>query len=321
MKRAFVVALVALWPLAAHAQSDPAAATELFKQAREAAARGEWKTACPKFAESLQLDAKVGTAINLADCEEKLGQLASARGHVQRAIDLARAANDDRLSMAQERFAALDKRVPRLTITLVSNAPPGAVVKRDGISLGAGSLGSALPVDPGTHVVVVQAAGCADKSFDVKLAETESKTLDVSPGERQPDAPPTALPMPLPIETRGEEKPHASPLRTLGFALGGAGVASLATGVIAGLIAIERNGASKNDCTPPSYLECSQTGKDTRDAALTAGNIATVAFIAGGVLVAGGVTLVLVAPKPAKPSAAHVEAIPSLGGFLVHGAW
>jgi len=313
MKRIFL--LVTTLSLSAWAQSDPAAATELFKQARDAAAHGDWKTACPKFVESLQLDAKVGTAINLADCEEKLGQLASARGHLQRAIDLARASNDDRIAMAEERFKAIDKRVPRLTVKLAADAPQGATVKRDAVVLGAGSLGTSLPVDPGKHAIVVQAAGYADRLFDVTLAESETKSIDVTAGERSAAQQPVEQLEPTTPVEQPKVESHGSPLRTVGFVLGGVGLAALGAGAISGLIAIEENGRSKNDCGMPNQNICGPDGIAARNCARNAGDVSTVLFIGGAVLVAGGLTLVLVAPKSSK--AARIVVGPIVGGLLL----
>jgi hypothetical protein len=321
MKRAFV--FVMSMSFAAWADGDPAAATELFKQARDAAGRGDWNAACPKFAESLQLDAKVGTAINLADCEETLGQLAGARGHLQRAIDLARVSNDDRITIARERFAAIDKRVPRLTI-IFKDAPADAVVKRDSISLGAGALGAPLPVDPGTHLIVVHVPNHQDRSFDITVSEGETKSLELAAGEPLPTSSSSSVEPLAPVVDQPVPKKSGSPLRTVGFVVGGVGLAGLAAGVIGGLVAIEQNGESKNQCgasigqgNNPNL--CTAAGKSARDSARSAGDFATAMFVAGGLLAAGGLTLVLVAPK--STASARVDVRPALGGVSIQGRW
>jgi len=143
-----------------------------------------------KFAESARLDAKVGTFLNLLECEERLGRISSARQNAQRAIDLAKAQGDDRLGLARDRFAALDRRAPRLTARLVSSAPTGAHVSRDNVDVGPGSLGTPLPVEPGEHVIVVQATNRSDRSFRVTMAEGETKTIDVDVGAEVPSTTP-----------------------------------------------------------------------------------------------------------------------------------
>ena len=64
----------------AHA-GDPAAAREQVKLGYQLAQDGKCEEAIPHFVESLRLDAKAITLINLASCEEKTAKLADALGH------------------------------------------------------------------------------------------------------------------------------------------------------------------------------------------------------------------------------------------------
>ena len=74
----------------ATAQSSPSdasvAAEALFSAGRADVERGDYASACPKFADSQRLDPAPGTLINLADCEEHVGQLARAWQHWREAI-------------------------------------------------------------------------------------------------------------------------------------------------------------------------------------------------------------------------------------------
>lgn len=298
-----VLAFLLLLPSLAFAQTDPAVAAELFKQGRDAMQAGEFSSACPKLAESMKLDERVGTAVKLAECEEKLGQLANARTHLMRAIDLARVTNDDRLTLVRERFDAIDRRVPRLTITLRADAPAATIVQRDGIPVGRGSIGVALPVDPGMHLVVVRADGFAERSFKIELRESEPAFVEVGPGEPIVIAQPTPPPRPIVVTPT---RTTSSPLRPIGIALGVAGATSLAMSFVSGAIALERNGASRSqgcgDKTCPS-----QQGVDTRNAAATAGDFATATFVIGGVLLVAGVIVYLVAPKNTTVGVSRLE--------------
>src|SRR5262245_31877335 len=68
-------------PPAARAQESQlsvSAAEALFEEGRSALAAGDLDLACARFRESNRLDPAVGTVLNLADCEEKRGKLATA---------------------------------------------------------------------------------------------------------------------------------------------------------------------------------------------------------------------------------------------------
>lgn len=64
----------------AAAQSAATQADALFKQGRAQMAAGNLEAACTAFDSSQQLDPAVTTLLNLADCREKRGQLATAWG-------------------------------------------------------------------------------------------------------------------------------------------------------------------------------------------------------------------------------------------------
>jgi len=320
-RRALALTPVLLLALAraAGAQSiDPAAATELFKQGREAMKAGDYAGACPKFAESLRLDAKVGTALNLSECEEHQGRLANARAHLVRAIDLGLAENDDRVPFAQQRLAVLDPRVPRLRVMLAASAPGGTVVKRDDVLLGPGSLLVALPVDPGAHAVVAVADGYEPRTFAVDLTEGQSAELEVGPGPRVPEPPPPQAPylaVPPAIALGEAPAPTSAPaMRTWAWVTGGVGVAGLAAGSVFGLLAIAKNNDSNATCNASNV--CDQPGKASRDSARTFGDVSTVAFAGGAAALATAVVLFVAAPS-SKASAVRV--VPQIGGATLTG--
>src|SRR5882672_5018849 len=100
----------------AGAQSrDPAAAEALFREGRAAAQRGEWETACPKLRESQRLDPAAGTLLNLADCEQHRGKVATAWQLFRQVVE-SLPESDERVPLAKHRAADLEKRLPHLTI-------------------------------------------------------------------------------------------------------------------------------------------------------------------------------------------------------------
>jgi len=295
---------------------DPAAAEALFEAGRQAATRGDWATACPKFAESERLDPAPGTLLNLADCEEHLGHLAAAWDAWHEALS-SLAPGDDRVGPVRKRAAALDARIPRLTVRLAADAPPGASVHRDSLELGAASLGVPLPVDPGPHVVRVDAPGREPASTSVTLAEGESRVLDVSAGAAiatEPTAAQLAPPAPAPPLPAAEAPPPAPAhpvLRTTGFVLGIAGLASLAAGGVTGALALAQKSTVQAHCPEPRG--CDQTGFDAAQNGHTFATVSDVTFVAGGVLLAAGAALVLLNPARSAPTTGWLVA-PAPGG-------
>src|SRR4051812_39657412 len=112
---AAVVAVLSLRAGAARAQDSSAAAEALFNDAREAMARKDFDVACRKFRESDRLDPALGTRINLANCEEQRGQLATAWA-LFRQVQEKLPPTDARAPIARDRIAKLDARVPHLII-------------------------------------------------------------------------------------------------------------------------------------------------------------------------------------------------------------
>ena len=171
-----------LLPAVSWAQTgDPAAARALFQEARKAADTGDYTTACPKFADSYRLDAAIGTLLNIADCEQHLGHIARAWVTFQKALDQL-PKNDDRRAMVEKAASSLEKRLPHLSVRLAATVPKEATVERDGVLVGTSSLGIALPISTGHHIVTVKAPGHQEQRYEIDVAEGQSRELLCEPG-------------------------------------------------------------------------------------------------------------------------------------------
>jgi hypothetical protein len=102
-------------------------------------------------------------------------------------------------------------------------------------------------------------------------------------------------PQPVPVA----ETP-ALPMRTTGVIVSGVGVASLVVGGVFGGLTFASWDHANSEC--PSHSGCSAQASSDRSNALTFGTISNVGFIAGGVLLAGGLTLYFTAPKDRAPN-------------------
>jgi len=238
-----------------------------------------YQDACQKFAESQKLDPAAGTAMNLATCEEKLGKLASAWQHWKEAID-ALPPKDDRVAFARSRVEELEKKLPRLQVTLAS-AGPGAKVYRDDIEIGPGGQGVPLPVDPGSHAVTVRMPGHFPKTVTVSLAIGEQSQIDVRPGAIDPSA----------AEKGAPPKPRS---RTLGWVLGGIGVAGVGGAVASGLMLVRTKGTVDTNC--PDKV-CNAQGLDAVATGKTLIIVNTTAWIVGGLGLGAGAFFLLSGSK------------------------
>lgn len=272
---------------------DSAAAEALFEAGRTDVSKGDFVAACPKFAESHRLDPAPGTLTNLADCEERLGHLALAWTHWREALDLL-AADDPRRPTVQDRTSAVDKRLPRLTLrikegTLTAAEQDTVTLKKDGVALSAKSLGVPLPVDPGTHSIVLAVSGRAEASHTLMVGESSRETLILEPGA------PVASEKPVPVP---ESAPAPMWPGYVGLGVGGVG---LVLGGITGLVAISKKQEVEDNCFPVGV--CSPTGADAASSGRTFATVSTIGFVAGATFLTAGV-LYLIFRKGDAPKSA-----------------
>src|SRR5690349_16906011 len=111
----------ALLAAAGRAQADPRIdrADQLFTEGK-ALLPSNLIQACSKFEESLQYNpAAIGTLLNVALCDEKLGKLASALARFTEARDHAKEQNlAEHVRAAEDHIATLTPSVPHLAIQL-----------------------------------------------------------------------------------------------------------------------------------------------------------------------------------------------------------
>jgi hypothetical protein len=333
--------VLAAVPCRAFAQDTEATATALFDQGRRLMAEHHYAEACPKLAESQRLAPSGGTLINLAECYEHTGQTASAWAAWQGAAARANAAGKASAEKsALARAAALEPLLGKLTIVLGSGADvPELVVKRDGVPVGQGELGSALPVDPGTHTIEAAAPRKKPVTVTVTVAARQTDVrvtvaLEDDATASQPQAS-TATTVSATVAPTGNASTGESPpskngswgaQKIAGVTIGAAGVVGLAVGAAFGLSAKSKNDEALQSTNCRTSTLCDQTGLSLTSDAKSSATASTIAFVAGGVAVAAGAVLWLTAPRGSTGSSAGgIRAIPvvaqSYGGLAVDGAW
>lgn len=299
------IALTTALPAAADgAGTDPAAAAALFQEGRDAVKRGDYAVACPKLADSYRLDPAPGTLLNLADCNEHLGKIASAWQLFQQAVEHL-SPTDARLPVAKQRITALAAQLPRLAVTLAADAPPGTKVMRDAVELSGGSIDTALPVDPGEHLVVVTAPSREERRYTVKVDQGKTERLMVEPGAPVQKAPEAKeqkqapeAPQPLPPKGLGT-------VRTVGLVVGGVGLASIGVAIATGLILPGKKSVVDAHCGADSL--CDKTGYEAAQSGQTLSAVNTAMWFVGGIVSGVGVALILVG-GPSRGGTAAREA-------------
>lgn len=283
---------------------NAAAAEALFNQARAAMTAKDYDTACQRFAESNRLDPAVGTLLNMGTCE-------TARGRVATAWELFRAAyekvapGDPRREFAKKHADELEPRLPKLTLTLASGAPPDTAAEEGDASYSGAALGVALPIDPGKHTLIVTATGHEPRSMDVELREGQEQSLEIAPGAALETTATTPGATP-PSEGEGEHGAKRKDTRTLGWILGGVGVAGLGVGAITGGLALGKKGITDDECTAATRT-CTGRGRDAASAGRTLAAVSTVGWIAGVLGVGAGAYFILTSGPRGEKTALVTE--------------
>jgi hypothetical protein len=301
-------------------ETSNTAAESLFQEARKLTEAKKYGEACPKFLASYKLAPSNGTLLNLADCYEKNGQIASAWTRFHEALSNAQKLNRaDREKTARDRADKLEPRLIKLTIAAKDRE---VEVKLDGNPLDAAVLGTAVPVDPGKHTVEASAKGKKPWSTSIEVSEKNKvASIDIPALEDEPTPSAPAGGTPPKVESPGEDEGGGSNMKTIGIAVGAVGLAGVGVGAFFGIRASEKWKDAKTHCNT-SY-ECDQTGVDLTDQARSSGNIATLGFIAGGALLVAGVVLFITAPsgKPANKVNVGVNVGVGPGSLLLGGSF
>jgi hypothetical protein len=309
------ISLALALPRAARAQgSDTAAADALFQQAKALTEAQKWAEACPKFEASYKLDKTLGTLLNLSDCEEHVGRIATAWAHFGEAVELAGKTGDKREAYASERRAKLTKRLPMVRIDATGNGK--LAVYRDEVRIDPAAYGVPLPSDPGPHVITVRRGEekLATRNVEAREGETAGVALDLAAIEKAAPPPPPPPSESVWVVPSGQ--------RTAGFVIGGVGLVTLAGAGALGAVAL----ANKSSANAPDACvnrACTTAGLDAIDRARTFATAEQWVGVTGILLTAVGITVVATTPRRAKTIgsiALSGWAGPGTGGAAVRGA-
>lgn len=299
--------LLVTLPALGETANERTMAEALFRQGRELMSEGNFAAACPKFAESHRLDPGAGTLLNLAVCHEKQGKLASAWAEFQEALALARAdGRDDRIALAEQRIAALEPQLARLTITVPPSAPEDMVLVVNGTPVGAAAWGAPMPLDAGSVRVEASASGRQKFVESVEIRDGESYVVEVPELSSASDTGPAG-------ESPGDTTADNESNHAAAYVVGGLGIAAIGVGSYFGVRALQDHKIAEDGCED----ECStKTASQAEQNAVFHGWVSTVGIAAG--LAAVGVAIYLYADAEAEPAeASQVALVPSAGAQAV----
>jgi hypothetical protein len=284
---AFVVAATTFGTLSTGARADgdsgKAVAEALFRDAKQLMEAGDVATACPKFAESLNLDRTLGTLLYLGACHEQQGRTASAWSEFSSALTWAqRSGQAERVAFAQKHIDALEPRLAYIVIT--APAIPSLQLRVDDALLNSAAIGTPLPVDPGSHLIEASAPNMQTWQQKVTVPAEPGKTpIEVPPLVPAPVAAtpvtPTpgttpATPAPVPVDSDGGRRA----ILWTSVAFTGVGVV---VGSIFGALTLSARDTAKSEC--PNNQCTSQDGLNKISDARTDATVSTVGFVAAGV--------------------------------------
>jgi hypothetical protein len=226
-----------------------------------------------------------------------------------------------------------------LDVTVSADGKP-IVSKLDGLS---------VPINPGLHTFHFEGPGGTVADRQVLVREGEKNQAIEATLSMGPPPPPRPQPPPPEAKARGSEperhpaadaqvpgSDHAGsasgsatdsatadasgdsrapiPWKTIGWGLGAAGVVGLGVGLVAGIVAT----SDKNAAHCVKDLCDAGTISGIKSAAI----VSDVGWIAGGVLLVGGVSLVLLSPSARPPAVTVTPAVgASSAGAVVAGRW
>jgi hypothetical protein len=283
-----------------------AAARDLGYAGVEAYEAGDFAAASAKLDKAFRVLKAPSLGLWSARALLKLGQLLEASERLREVgllkvrggdVEVQKQAQAD----AARELEALVPRIPGITLKLEGGVSPDDQLTLDGVPLATELVGENRPVNPGRHRLEAR-RGDALAEAEVSVAEGEKKTVVLrfknAPSSPSPSSGSEVPASPVASTSPAADKP-GSPGRTLGFVALAAGGVGLGVGAVTGLMAkgkygeIESNPRCEGDACAPSEEGLVDSYSSLR-------TFSTVGFVAGGVLAATGVVLVLTSKPSSK---------------------
>lgn len=217
---------------------------------------------------------------------------------------------------AEKAYQDIQPRIPTVTVQIRGASPQDLSITVAKRTILADFIGLPVPVDPGTIEIMAQSNGGVTETASVTLREGEHEevTLTFASG-----AVPVAV-TPEANEATAKDEPARDPGGKRGWQpvagwIGvGLGSAGLVVGGVTGGIVLSK--WDELDCADGAM--CNATPEETAPIN-DLRTVSTIGFIAGGVLTAAGITLLLTAPKKTRELAVrpyfNIDSLGVVGSF------
>jgi tetratricopeptide (TPR) repeat protein len=259
--------------------------------------------ACDKFEESLQYNpAAIGTLLNVALCDEKLGKLASAIAKFTEARDHAKEQNlAEHVRAAEDHIAALGPSVPHLAIQLTEQLPETTILIDDRVIPRADIAD--IAIDPGERIITVNAPDRLPHREKIIITRAEHRSVTIP-----------ALARSVTV---------TSSRRRIGQIATIAGGAAFGTSIGLALYGrhLRQQQLDDHHCAPNGNdgTSCDPTGQSATTRARTYGNVATVVGAIGLAAAAAGTVLWITAPQSTPTIAVIPDVSPGAIGLTALG--
>lgn len=287
-------------------KAERTAARALGTAGVEAYQAGDYAAATDKLEKAFQILKVPSLGLWSARALEKQGQLVEALNRYLEAQGIQVPAGEVAVQQnarkdAEREGEALKVRVPRLVIELTGAEASEVTLTIDGQAVASSVIGQPRLVNPGSHQVEAT-LGARHSNGQASCVEGQqcSVSLDLTP-----PAKPVAQASSTPSASPADADRSRTWQPTVGWVAVGAGVVGVGLGGFFGYKAmserksIDDSGLCVGDRCPPSL-------QDSADKLSLYRTVSTVGFVAGGVLAAAGVTLLLTAPSQPAQTALYV---------------
>jgi hypothetical protein len=303
-------ALIVTSPAFANDKAVLSTARELAKQGVSAYEAGRYDEAVEKLSKAYQVVHVPTLALNQARALAKLGKLVAASELYLEATKIPRDPSWQSVQDAAQRDATRERsnllsRIPRLKINIVGVASTEVSLTIDAMAVPSALNDAEQMVDPGQRTIVGK-QGTQVVTETVSIAESESATVTLKFIGAQAAAESSASPNPTtvaaPQTVRSDSHPtsskHGSAQQVAGWVALGVGGVGLVGGVVTGLLASSKRSSllDSNRCSSDG-LRCTPDQSGEVDSYNGLRTFSTIGFVAGGVLAATGITLILTSPR------------------------